>query len=163
MVADPGSSGFGWLSCGAQPLSQTNVEGRAQAPVRVGEALGIDFGRARQHVAPKRLAAAGVQRVRAPKARRSAHQREHVAVARGRAVEIDHRQREAGPLREPPKRAHVDEGRDPRRGAADNFALRDRQALTKFGQAVAAEERRDQQAVGSERAAASAPARPADR
>ena len=70
------------------------VESRAQAPVRIGEALGIEGGGARQDLAAQGLAAARVERVRAPHRAQVGDQREHVGVADDRAVEIDDRQRQ---------------------------------------------------------------------
>ena len=82
-----------------------------------------------------------------------AHQRKEVGVADGRPVEVDHRQGEARPLHERAQRAHVDEGRDARRRAAENLALGDRKTLPELGQRVAADQRRDEEAVGLQRAA----------
>ena len=41
--AEPGASGFCWLSCGAQPESQTISKVARMRPSRIGEALGVDF------------------------------------------------------------------------------------------------------------------------
>ena len=53
-VAEPGCSGFGWLSCGAQAAEPHDVEGRAQSAVRIGEALGIESAAARRATSRRR-------------------------------------------------------------------------------------------------------------
>ena len=84
-------------------------------------------------------------------ARKSASKREHVRVADHRAIEIDDRQRQTSALREPAKRAYVDEGRDPGRRAAEDLAFGDCQALAQLGQRLAPDHRRDQEAVALQR------------
>ena len=81
------------------------------------------------------------------------HQGEQVDVTGDEGIDVDDRQREAGPLQQPAERARVGERRDPRRDAARNLAFGDRQALAQFGQRVAAGERRDEQSVGTQGAA----------
>jgi hypothetical protein len=107
---------------------------------------------ARQDLAAQGLAGAREERVRGPHRAQVGDKREHIGVANNCAVEIDDRQRQARPLRELPKRAHVDEGRDPRRRAAENLALGGGQALAKLGQRLAPDQRRDKQAIGFQRA-----------
>ena len=104
------------------------VEGRAQAPVRIGEALGVDGASAKENLATKRFAAARMQRVRCPHGAQVGEKREHVRVADDCAIEIDDRERQARALRQAAKSAHVDEGGDAGRRAAEDLALGDRQA-----------------------------------
>src|ERR1700677_3495182 len=69
------------------------IEGRAQTPVRVGEALRVDGGGAQEDFATQRFAAARLQRVRGPHSAEVGEEREQVRVADGCAIEIDDRQR----------------------------------------------------------------------
>ncbi len=124
------------------------IEGRAQAPVRIGEFLGVNSRCAQKHLPPQRLAAARVQRVRGPHSAQVGQQRENVRVADDHPIEIDDRQRQTSALRQSAERPHVNKGRDPRRRAAENLALGDGEALSQLGQRFAANHRRDQKAVG---------------
>ena len=68
-------------------------------------------------------------------------------------VHVGDRQRKARALQQRAEIAQVGERRDARRHAAFDFGLGLRERLTQFGQAVAADHRGEEQAVGLERAA----------
>jgi ComF family protein len=127
------------------------VEGRAQPAVGVGKPIRINLLGAKKHFAPRRLAQPGDERVRGSEGAQIAHQRENVRIAHDCPVGVHDRQGEAGALQQAADRAHVGEWRHPRRGAARDFALRDRQRLPEFGQRVAAGQRGDQQPVRPQR------------
>ena len=82
-----------------------------------------------------------------------AHQRKNRLVAHGQPVGIDHRQSEAGALQQRAQLAQIGERRDPRRDAAFDLAFGLREGFAQFGEAVAADQRRQQQAVRLQRAA----------
>ena len=89
----------------------------------------------------------------APIARRSRIRREHVAVTRDGAIEIDDGQRKTGALQQGAQNPHIGERRDARRGAGQNFAFRRGQALAQFVQAFAAHQAAEKQAVWPQGAA----------
>ena len=128
------------------------IEGRAQAAVRIGEAVRVNLGAARQDVPTQRLSAARMQRVRGAHCAQVGKKREHVWITDNRTVQIDDRQRQARALGQAAERPHVDEGGDAGRRAAENLALGDGQALAQFGQGLAPDQRRDQKAVALQRA-----------
>ena len=74
--AEPGRSGFCWLSCGAQPDSQMISNVARTLPSRIGEALRVDLRHALQRRAPQRRAAALGQRIGRAHAAQLAHQDE---------------------------------------------------------------------------------------
>jgi hypothetical protein len=83
-----------WLAFMRRPGCEPDeIEGRAQTPVGIGEALGVDGGGPQQNLATQRFAAARVQRVRAPHSPEVGEKREQVRVTDDRAIEIDDRQR----------------------------------------------------------------------
>ena len=125
-----------------------DLERRADAAVRIGEALGIDLGHAHERRAAQRRAAALGERIGGAHAAKFRHQREGRGVAHGQAIDVGHRQREAGALKQRAQFAHVGERRDMRRDAALDLGLGGREGLAQLGQRVAAEQRRKEQAVG---------------
>ena len=82
-----------------------------------------------------------------------AHQSEDRIVAHRQPVAVDHRQREAGALHERAQFTQISEWRNARRDAALDLAFGGGEGLAQFGQAVAADQRGQQQAVGLQRAA----------
>ena len=89
----------------------------------------------------------------APIRRRSRIKCEHRLVAHGQPVAIDHRQRKSGALQQRAELAHIGERRHAWRDAAFDLALGLREGFAQFGEAVAADQRRQQQTVRLERAA----------
>ena len=81
------------------------------------------------------------------------HQRERRVVAHGQPVDIGDRQRKARALQQRAQLAQIGERRNPRRDAALDLGLGLREGLAQLGQRVAAEQRRQEQAVRLERAA----------
>src|SRR6202161_833305 len=73
-----------WLAFMRRPGCEPDeIEGRAQTPVRVGEALRVDGGGAQEDFATQRFAAARLQRVRGPHSAEVGEKREQVRVADG--------------------------------------------------------------------------------
>src|ERR1700722_9652634 len=142
-----------WLALMRRPGCEPDeIEGRAQTPVRIGEALRVDGGGPQENFATQRFAATRMQRVRAAHSAEAGENREYIRITDDRAIEIDDWQRQARALRKAPESAHVDKGGDSRRRAAKNLALRDGQALSQFGQRLAPNDRRDQETVALQRA-----------
>ena len=81
------------------------------------------------------------------------HQRERVVVAHHDAIDVGDRQRKARALQQRADIAQIGERRDARRNAAFAFGFRRGKGLPQFGQRIAADHRRQQQAVGLQRAA----------
>ncbi len=72
---------------------------------------------------------------------------------RDHTIDVGHRQRKARALQQSAELAQIGERRDPRRHAAFHFAFGGGEGLPQLGQRLAAEERREKQSVGFERAA----------
>ncbi len=130
-----------------------DIEGGADAAVGIGEALAIDLRHAQQRRAAQRRTAALGQHIGRAHAPQILHQREGIVVAHHDAIDIRHRQRKAGALQQRADVAQVGERRDARRDAAFNLGLGGGERLTQFGQRLAADGRREQQAIRLQRAA----------
>ena len=152
--AEPGLSGCCWLSCGAQPDSHTISKVARMRPSRIGETLARRYPPSAASVA--RLSGRrrrSISALVAPMRRRSCISASRRGIAHRQPVDIGHRQREARALQQRAHVAQVGERRNARRDAVLDLGFGGREGLAQFGQRVAADERREQQAVGLQRAA----------
>ncbi len=130
-------------------------EGRADAAVRVGEALGVDF-RSPQEKAPGHgCPAARCKRAGHAHRPQVPDQREERIVAHRVGLGVGHRQGEARPLQQCAHVADIGEGNDARAGAAGQLGLGGKQRLAQLLQRAAAGNSGQEQPVRLQR-----PARP---
>ncbi len=103
-----------------------------------------------RRVGARRRSTQDVGRAHAPQI---GHQREGVVVAHHERIDIGDRQRKTRALQQAADIAEIGERRDARRDPAFAFGLRRGEGLTQLRQRVAADHRRQQQAIGPECAA----------
>jgi len=130
-----------------------DLEGRAQAAVRIGKAFFVKLRHTHQCRALERHSPALDQRVRCAHSAQIAHDGECAVVADDQLVRVGDGQRKAGALQQGTKIPQIREGRDARRQPAFHFTFSERKRLAQFGQRFAAEERGKHQPIRPQRAA----------
>src|SRR5262245_23015169 len=130
-----------------------HLHGRADATVGIGKTLGINLHHARQRRALERPLAALAQRIGCAHAAQIVHQRQRRGVAHPDPVAVGDRQRKSRPLQQRAQLAYVGKGSDPRRDPLLDLGFGGGEGLPQLAQGVAADQRREQQAVRLERAA----------
>ena len=132
------------------PGEVEGLKGRRDAPVRIGEHLPVAGGRGAEGASPREVARPPPGRIGLAHGAQIVRERLGAPVGDRDSVAVDHRQREAGPLQQGAQRLNVGEGRDMRAGAAFLAGLCLQERLAELEQSVAAQHRREQQAVGLE-------------
>ena len=130
-----------------------DVEGGADAAVRVGEALGIDLCHLEKRGAAGRPAAALEEEVGRAHPPQIVHQGKGVVIAHHNAVDIGHRKCKPGPLQQRADIAQIRKRRHARRDTALAFGLGRRERLPQLGERIAADHGREQQPIRLQRAA----------
>ena len=100
-----------------------DLEGGGKASVRLGEALGVDFGGAQQGRAAQRRLLAGDERIGQAHMAQVAQERERIAVAHADDLRIGYRQGKPRPLQQPAEIPHIRERRHAGADAAFEFRL----------------------------------------
>ena len=100
----PGAAAAAGSACGAQPVRVRISKVAAMRPSGLGEAFGVDLGGSGEHRAGQRPAGALDQHAGLAHGPQVGHQRQRVVVAHGDAVDVGHRQGEAGALQQARRR-----------------------------------------------------------
>ena len=130
-----------------------DLERRRNAAVGTGEALGVNLAGAQQCCPAQWRAAALGEHIGGAHGAQVVHEGERVWVGDGEAVAVDDGEREARALQQAAEVAAVREWRDAGAGAAVDLTLGGDEGLTQLGQALAADQGCEQQAVGFQRMA----------
>ena len=121
--AEPGRSGFGWLSMRRPAGQPDHIEGGADAAVGIGKAFAVDLRHPQHGGATGRRPPPLDQDIGRAHAPEIMHQRKRAVVAHHDAIDVGDRQRKARALQQRADIAQIGERRDARRHAALAFGF----------------------------------------